>query len=126
MRPEDFACPRIQRYDIAPLRAALAQGKGAIVFHYHMGPIQYVPLLLSALGFKVTSTPLRAIIQKAIDKQRHRVRRLHPIALRIVTVPIVQQQDCARTASLDSPFGDRLLAALRQQFGGHAVKKRDG
>jgi 6-phosphogluconate dehydrogenase len=22
----------------------------------------------------------------------------------------------------DSPFGDRLLAALRQQFGGHAVK----
>ncbi len=42
------------RYDVAPLRAALAQGQGAIVFHYHMGPIQYVPLLLSALGFKVT------------------------------------------------------------------------
>jgi lauroyl/myristoyl acyltransferase len=44
----------VTRYDVAPLRAALAEGKGAIVFHYHMGPIQYVPLLLSALGFKLT------------------------------------------------------------------------
>jgi lauroyl/myristoyl acyltransferase len=56
--PDDRVCRWVlrsmKRYDIAPLRAALAQGNGAIVFHYHMGPIQYVPLLLSALGFKVT------------------------------------------------------------------------
>jgi lauroyl/myristoyl acyltransferase len=44
----------VTRYDIAPLQEALARGKGAIVFHYHMGPIQYVPLLLSALRFKLT------------------------------------------------------------------------
>ena len=25
----------------------------------------------------------------------------------------------------DNPFAERLLAALRNQFGGHAVKKRD-
>jgi 6-phosphogluconate dehydrogenase len=24
-----------------------------------------------------------------------------------------------------NPFGERLLAALRNQFGGHSVKKRD-
>jgi 6-phosphogluconate dehydrogenase len=26
----------------------------------------------------------------------------------------------------DNPFGERLLAAMRQQFGGHAVKPRSG
>jgi 6-phosphogluconate dehydrogenase len=25
----------------------------------------------------------------------------------------------------DNPFGERMLAALRNQFGGHAVKKAD-
>jgi lauroyl/myristoyl acyltransferase len=44
----------VTRFDVAPIEAALADGKGAIVFHYHMGPIQYVPLLLSALRFKLT------------------------------------------------------------------------
>ena len=44
----------VTRFDVEPLRAALAGGKGAILFHYHMGPIQYVPLLLSALRFKLT------------------------------------------------------------------------
>jgi len=44
----------VTRFDVTPLRDALAEGHGAIVFHYHMGPIQYVPLLLSALRFKLT------------------------------------------------------------------------
>jgi 6-phosphogluconate dehydrogenase len=26
----------------------------------------------------------------------------------------------------DNPFAERLLAALRHQFGGHAVRKNDG
>jgi lauroyl/myristoyl acyltransferase len=44
----------VTRYDVAALRSALEGGRGAILFHYHMGPIQYVPLLLSALRFTLT------------------------------------------------------------------------
>ncbi len=40
--------------DTAALRDALARGRGAILFNYHMGPIQYIPTILSALGFQLT------------------------------------------------------------------------
>ena len=41
-----------------------------------------------------------------------------------VPTPVITQALQARFRSRqEQPFGDRLLAALRQQFGGHAVKK---
>jgi len=41
-----------------------------------------------------------------------------------VPAPVITQALQARFRSRqEQPFGDRLLAALRQQFGGHAVKK---
>jgi 6-phosphogluconate dehydrogenase len=43
-----------------------------------------------------------------------------------VPLPVLTAALFARYRSRqDDPFGDRLLAALRNQFGGHAVKKRD-
>jgi 6-phosphogluconate dehydrogenase len=45
---------------------------------------------------------------------------------RAVPLPALAAALFSRFRSRDEdPFGDRLLAALRNQFGGHAVKKRD-
>jgi 6-phosphogluconate dehydrogenase len=44
-----------------------------------------------------------------------------------VPVPVLTAALFTRFRSRENnPFADRLLAALRNQFGGHAVKKRDG
>jgi 6-phosphogluconate dehydrogenase len=41
-----------------------------------------------------------------------------------VPLPVITAALYARFRSrADNPFADRLLAALRNQFGGHAVKK---
>jgi 6-phosphogluconate dehydrogenase len=46
---------------------------------------------------------------------------------RSVQVPVLTAALFTRFRSLeDNPFADRLLAALRQQFGGHAVKRPGG
>ena len=43
-----------------------------------------------------------------------------------VPIPVITQSLQARFRSRqEQPFGNRLLAALRQQFGGHAVKKAE-
>ena len=45
---------------------------------------------------------------------------------RAVPLPVLTAALFARFRSRENnPFGDRLLAALRQQFGGHAVRKAD-
>jgi 6-phosphogluconate dehydrogenase len=45
---------------------------------------------------------------------------------RAVPLPVLTAALFTRFRSReDSPFGERLLAALRQQFGGHAVRKAD-
>jgi 6-phosphogluconate dehydrogenase len=46
---------------------------------------------------------------------------------RSVPLPVITAALFTRFRSRDdNPFAERLLAALRNQFGGHAVKKRDG
>src|SRR5207237_6984190 len=52
---------------------------------------------------------------------------LHEGVDRAVPLPVLTAALFTRYRSRDSnPFGERLLAALRNQFGGHAVKKADG
>jgi 6-phosphogluconate dehydrogenase len=49
---------------------------------------------------------------------------LHEGIDRAVPLPVLTAALFTRYRSRqDNPFGDRLLAALRNQFGGHAVKK---
>jgi 6-phosphogluconate dehydrogenase len=49
---------------------------------------------------------------------------LHEAVDRAVPLPVLSAALFNRFRSrMDNPFGDRLLAALRQQFGGHAVKR---
>jgi 6-phosphogluconate dehydrogenase len=51
---------------------------------------------------------------------------LHDGVDRAVPLPALTAALFGRFRSRDSdPFGDRLLAALRHQFGGHSVKKHD-
>jgi 6-phosphogluconate dehydrogenase len=51
---------------------------------------------------------------------------LHEGIDRGVPLPVLTAALFTRFRSrADSPFGERLLAALRQQFGGHAVKSVD-
>jgi 6-phosphogluconate dehydrogenase len=52
---------------------------------------------------------------------------LHEAVDRAVPVPALSAALFTRFRSRDaSPFAERLLAAMRHQFGGHAVKKSDG
>jgi 6-phosphogluconate dehydrogenase len=52
---------------------------------------------------------------------------LHEGIDRAVPLPVITAAVHTRFRSRqNNPFGDRLLAALRNQFGGHAVKKHDG
>ena len=49
---------------------------------------------------------------------------LHEAVDRAVPLPVLSAALFTRFRSRDrNPFGERLLAALRNQFGGHAVKK---
>jgi 6-phosphogluconate dehydrogenase len=51
---------------------------------------------------------------------------LHEGIERAVSLPVLTAALFTRFRSRETdPFGERLLAALRNQFGGHAVKKRD-
>ena len=51
---------------------------------------------------------------------------LHEAIDRGVPLPVITAAVFTRFRSReDNPFGERLLAALRQQFGGHAVKRTD-
>ena len=51
---------------------------------------------------------------------------LHEAIDRAVPVPALTAALVTRFRSReDNPFAERLLAALRQQFGGHPVRKRD-
>jgi 6-phosphogluconate dehydrogenase len=51
---------------------------------------------------------------------------LHEGVDRAVPLPVLTAALFARFRSRErNPFGDRLLAALRNQFGGHSVKKPD-
>jgi 6-phosphogluconate dehydrogenase len=51
---------------------------------------------------------------------------IHEAVDKAVPVPVLTAALFTRFRSReDNPFGDRLLAALRHQFGGHAVQKRD-
>ena len=51
---------------------------------------------------------------------------LHEGIDRAVALPVLTAALFARFRSRETdPFGERLLAALRNQFGGHSVKKRD-
>jgi 6-phosphogluconate dehydrogenase len=52
---------------------------------------------------------------------------LHEGIDRAVPLPVLTAALFARFRSRQvNPFSDRLLAALRNQFGGHSIKKRDG
>jgi 6-phosphogluconate dehydrogenase len=52
---------------------------------------------------------------------------LHEGIDRAVPLPVITAAVHTRFRSRqNNPFGERLLAALRNQFGGHAVKKRNG
>jgi len=51
---------------------------------------------------------------------------LHEAIERAVPLPVITAALFTRFRSrVNNPFSERLLAALRNQFGGHAVKKRD-
>jgi 6-phosphogluconate dehydrogenase len=51
---------------------------------------------------------------------------IHEAIDRAVPLPVITAALFTRFRSrADNPFAERMLAALRQQFGGHAVKKRD-
>jgi 6-phosphogluconate dehydrogenase len=51
---------------------------------------------------------------------------LHEGIERAVPLPVLTAALFTRFRSRQTgPFSDRLLAALRNQFGGHAIKKRD-
>lgn len=49
-----WALKRVPDLDLTHLRKALAKGKGALVFHFHSGPIQMMSVILTALGYRVT------------------------------------------------------------------------
>ena len=74
--------------------------------------LQKDPRLESIQGYVEDSGEGRWTVQESIELA--------------VPAPVITQalQTRFRTRQ-EQPFGDRLLAALRQQFGGHAVKKRD-
>ena len=40
--------------DLGPLDEMLALGKGVILFHFHLGPVQMISVVLTALEYKVT------------------------------------------------------------------------
>ncbi|MFC1942683.1 phosphogluconate dehydrogenase (NAD(+)-dependent, decarboxylating) [Chloroflexota bacterium] len=72
--------------------------------------LQEDPGLESIQGYVEDSGEGRWTVQESIDLA--------------VSAPVITQSLQARFRSRQSqPFGDKLLAALRQQFGGHAVKK---
>lgn len=74
--------------------------------------LQEDPGLESIQGYVEDSGEGRWTVQEAIDLA--------------VSAPVITQSLQARFRSRQvNPFGDRLLAALRQQFGGHAVKKAE-
>lgn len=69
------------------------------------------PTLSDVQGYVEDSGEGRWTLQEAVE--------------RAVPLPVISAALFTRFRSRsDSPFGDRLLAALRQQFGGHAVKER--
>ena len=49
-----WALSRVENLDLSSLEEVLSQGRGALVFHFHMGPIQMMSVILTALGFRVT------------------------------------------------------------------------
>ncbi len=68
------------------------------------------PQLAQLTGYVEDSGEGRWTLQEAMD--------------RAVPMPVLAASIFARFRSReDNPFADRMLAALRQQFGGHAVKK---
>ncbi len=72
--------------------------------------LQKDPRLESIQGYVEDSGEGRWTVQESIELA--------------VPAPVITQSLQARFRSRQAqPFGDRLLAALRQQFGGHAVKK---
>jgi 6-phosphogluconate dehydrogenase len=74
--------------------------------------LQQDPGLESIQGYVEDSGEGRWTVQESIDLA--------------VPAPVITQSLQARFRSRQAqPFGNRLLAALRQQFGGHAVKKAE-
>jgi 6-phosphogluconate dehydrogenase len=74
--------------------------------------LQKDPGLESIQGYVEDSGEGRWTVQESIE-------------LAVPTPVITQALQTRFRTRQEQPFGDRLLAALRQQFGGHTVKKRD-
>jgi 6-phosphogluconate dehydrogenase len=82
--------------------------------------------LLELTGRALAENPQLADLEGYVDDSGEGRWTLHEGVDRAVPLPVLTAALFTRFRSRQgNPFAERLLAALRHQFGGHAVKKRD-
>ena len=82
--------------------------------------------LLELTGRALQADPALASLEAYVEDSGEGRWTLHEGVDRAVPLPVLSAALFTRFRSRDAnPFGERLLAALRNQFGGHAVKKAD-
>jgi 6-phosphogluconate dehydrogenase len=114
---EGFALMRASGYEIDLARVAALWMNGSVVRSWLLElaarALEHDPDLSTISGHVDDSGEGRWTVEEAIA--------------RAVPLPVITAALFTRFRSRgDNPFAERLLAALRQQFGGHAVKKTDG
>jgi 6-phosphogluconate dehydrogenase len=112
---EGFELMHASAYDIDLARVASLWLRGSVVRSW----------LLELTARALESDPALAGIDAYVEDSGEGRWAVQEGIERGVALPAITAALFARFRSRDdSPFGDRLLAALRQQFGGHAVKTR--
>ena len=109
--------PESHRYDLNVADIAELWRRGSVISSWLLDltamALAEDPALERYSGFVEDSGEGRWTLQESIDKA--------------VPMPVLTAALFTRFRSReDNPFAERLLAALRNQFGGHAVKKAPG
>jgi len=115
---EGFEAMHKSEYGLDLAKIANLWGQGSVVRSWLLeltaDALQRDPGLRHIKGYVVDSGEGRWTVQDAIDKD---------IAMPIITMSLFARFRSRADKGAEGTFGEKLLAALRNQFGGHAVVK---
>jgi len=115
---EGFEAMHKSEYGLDLAKVANLWGQGSVVRSWLLeltaDALQRDPGLRHIKGYVVDSGEGRWTVQDAIDKD---------IAMPIITMSLFARFRSRADKGAEGTFGEKLLAALRNQFGGHAVVK---
>ena len=115
---EGFEAMHKSEYGLDLAKVANLWGQGSVVRSWLLeltaDALQRDPGLKHIKGYVVDSGEGRWTVQDAIDKD---------IAMPIITMSLFARFRSRADKGAEGTFGEKLLAALRNQFGGHAVVK---